>query len=221
MNTNSTMKLFIILLSATLLSSLHAQEAPEITKADVHYTHASLLFADNKIEDAMEQCGKALELDPDHHKSLNLMGACLVNQRDFDTARRYFQRVQDVAPNLSAEFNIAELDFLSKHWKTAKKSFQDLLKQKDLKKTVANLSRFKLMIISLHLGDQASFDKHEQFFKDNMMRCEFEFSQLLKTVHNKKPKKEDAMRAMRHLSQMHGNAAIYIDSILEAYYIED
>lgn len=216
-----TTPLTTVLLWLTLLGSLAAAPEDQPEQVDIFYKQAEEQFRKHEYDESIKTCEKALELDPNHTKALNLLGSCLVHSRDFQTARRYFQRVQDLKPNQSTAFNIAELDFLSKDWKIAKTSFEELLKEKDLKENIMAVSRFKLMIIALQMDDMEALKQHYDFFKDERMNDELRYSQILIHIHREKPDKETAMRMMRHFQAGGKNGAAYVDSILEAYYIKD
>ena len=119
-----------------------------------HMQQASKLFAEKRIFETLEELSKAEAIYPDSAALVNIQGSCYVEFRDFERARKTFQRALKLAPDTpSIRFNIAEVDFCTKQWQQAHDSFSEILKQLPEEQTaMRRLVEFKMLLCKLKIG---------------------------------------------------------------------
>lgn len=118
-------------------------------------------FKEHDIAEALKALNQVRGLrrvDPEY---LTLRGSCYVEQRDFETALRDFQKAAKKLPgNPAIQFNIAEVYFVTKRWDEAIKEFQ-LVKPSPGPNadTLQALIAFKLMLCEEGRGNANEFDR--------------------------------------------------------------
>lgn len=109
------------------------------------------LFNQKRIFDALEKIDELDKIFKDHPAALNIKGACYVEIRAFDKANAIFEQVLAVSPkNTNVQFNLAEVDFVTKSWESAYKRFSALIPLLPAKnKAMIRLCQFKLLLCQL------------------------------------------------------------------------
>ncbi|MGB0991937.1 MAG: tetratricopeptide repeat protein, partial [Akkermansiaceae bacterium] len=112
------------------------------------------LFNQKRIFDALEKISELEKIFPNHPAALNIKGACYVEIRNFKKANEVFGEVLKIAPkNTNVQFNIAEVEFVTKNWTKAHDLFSKLIPQLPSKtkrdKAMVRLCEFKLLLCKL------------------------------------------------------------------------
>lgn len=106
-------------------------------------------------QEALEKLNDMEAVAGPSHYIENLRGAVFTRMRNFPKARDHFSKALELAKNMQAEsfhpkFNIAELDFVTKQWDSARTSFEKLLKDPGKPGTSSDtLIQFKIMVCDL------------------------------------------------------------------------
>lgn len=177
-------------------------------------------FNGRDFKASKELCRQVIERDPAHAGAINLMGSLLVQDRDFVRAKKYFAMAHRLKPGFETSFNLAEMDFLARNWPRAEEGFGLLLEREDASEPIKAVARFKLMIIALKRQDLKSLEMHRGFFEAAGMQQELDFHEVLLAVHNDEIDEEAARELWVPLQRKHKGAASYIDSLLEAYFMD-
>ena len=113
----SSKALFVLL--ALLLSVLPGEGADPVAEdqARLLYQQGLQAWHNRQYEEAARLCRRAMALDPDQAEAPNLLGAVLVQDRDFQGARKLYARSFKLKPNFNSAFNLAEMDFCEKKWR--------------------------------------------------------------------------------------------------------
>ncbi|MDX1680041.1 MAG: tetratricopeptide repeat protein [Akkermansiaceae bacterium] len=119
-----------------------------------HQQEASRLFNQKRIFESLEELRKAEKIFDKGPETWNLRGSCYVELRAFDKALKCFDKALEIAPeNLSVEFNIAEVHFVSRQWQKAHDAFKALLeKLPEQAIALSRISEFKLLLCKIKLG---------------------------------------------------------------------
>ncbi|MEJ6829194.1 MAG: hypothetical protein QNK61_03290 [Akkermansiaceae bacterium] len=174
------MKILLVALFLPLLS-LHAQDepgkpSPEAGKKEVPQfkidldnlplekkkaywsalIRAEQVFNQKRIFECLESINEAHQIYAKNPSSLNLQGACYVEFRAFDKARKVFAEAQKQDPdNPNVLFNQAEIEFVTENWQTAHDQLVYILpKYKDRNESMRDLIRFKILLCKLKLDDK-------------------------------------------------------------------
>ncbi|MBT8043648.1 MAG: hypothetical protein KJO79_01755 [Verrucomicrobiae bacterium] len=109
------------------------------------------LFNQKRIFDALEEIDELDKIFKDHPAALNIKGACYVEIRAFDKANKIFEQVLAISPkNTNVQFNLAEVDFVTKNWESAFKRFKALIPLLPSEnKAMLRLCEFKLLLCML------------------------------------------------------------------------
>jgi len=112
---------------------------------------AQNLFNQKRIFDTLETIDELDKTFKDHPAALNIRGACYVEIRAFDKARKIFEGVLSVSPqNTNVQFNLAEIDFVTNQWEAAYKRFTALIPiLPKNNKPMIRLCEFKLLLCQL------------------------------------------------------------------------
>jgi len=112
---------------------------------------ASKLFSQKRIFETLDELTKAEAIFPDSPELLNIRGSCFVEFRDFDSARRIFERALELSPDSATVlFNIAEVDFCARDWTKAEKEFIALMPKLVAEQSaMKNLVEFKILLCKL------------------------------------------------------------------------
>jgi len=120
-----------------------------------HFNEANRLFSQKRIFETLEVCAKAHKLFPESPEIHNMRGSCYVELRAFDKALAEFVKADELSSNnLSIQFNIGEVYFVTREWQKALDIFEDLLKKipaKDV--TLSRLAEFKILLCKIKLDD--------------------------------------------------------------------
>lgn len=88
---------------------------------------AAELMQQQRFSDASFVLGQALRLAPDEPGTLNSLGACYVQLRDFARATTQFEKILTHQPNnWQAKFNLAEMKFVTDDYAAALQQFESL-----------------------------------------------------------------------------------------------
>jgi len=119
-----------------------------------HLQEASKLFSQKRIFETLDEIEKADAIFPDSPEIENLRGSCYVEFRDFDRARKIFEKALELSPDsTSVLFNIAEVDFCARDWERAEKEFTELLpKLTGNQASMKDLAEFKILLCKLKSG---------------------------------------------------------------------
>ena len=109
------------------------------------------LFNQKRIFDALEMIDVLDKIFPNHPAALNIKGACYVEIRAFKKANAIFRQVLEMSPNnTNVQFNLAEVDFVTKNWATAHDRFTKLIPLLPAQnKSMIRLCEFKLLLCQL------------------------------------------------------------------------
>lgn len=121
------------------------------TWAELHASAAELV-RQQRFTDASFVLSQALRLAPDDPLTLNSLGACYVQLRDFPRAAAQFQKILVHQPkNWQALFNLAEMKFVTKEFPAALEQFTALseLQTPEDQAATVNLVAFKRFICLL------------------------------------------------------------------------
>jgi tetratricopeptide (TPR) repeat protein len=89
---------------------------------------ASAYVGGIRIQEAFEKIIEAEDLAPDLFQLHNLKGAAYTKIRDFEKARKSFERAIELNPTaFMSKFNITELDFVEHKFADAEKNFSELI----------------------------------------------------------------------------------------------
>ncbi|MEP4079369.1 tetratricopeptide repeat protein [Haloferula sp.] len=124
-----------------------------------HVTKSRELFGQKRVFECIEELGKAEAIFADSPDVENLLGACQVEFRSFDTAMEHFNRANELQPGApSIQFNIAEILFVTKKWEEAEEALIPLVEKAKAEEkegkanAMARLVEFKLMLTKIKLG---------------------------------------------------------------------
>lgn len=119
-----------------------------------HLMEANRLFQQKRIFETMEQIDKASAIFADSPELYNLRGSCYVEMRAFDKALISFEKAAAFSKdNPSIKFNIGEVYFVTKQWKTAHDTFLGVLKQLPPNNmALSRLVEFKILLCKKKLG---------------------------------------------------------------------
>ncbi len=135
------------------LENLPKEERKDFYK---HLSEAKRLFSQQRIIEALDTIGEAETMIPEFPSLMSMKGACYVELRDFDTAKRIFKRCNEIVPNNhSVLFNLGEVSFVQARWKDSQTYFKkvnQLLKNAP-EDPIYLLSEFKNYIADKKLGN--------------------------------------------------------------------
>ena len=119
-----------------------------------HVGEASRIFQQKRIFETMEELDKASAIFKDSPEIHNLRGSCFVEMRSFDKALADFKKALTYTKdNPSIEFNIGEVNFVTKQWQKAYDIFERVLKLLPPSNTaLSRLVEFKILLCLKKLG---------------------------------------------------------------------
>jgi tetratricopeptide (TPR) repeat protein len=137
-----------------------------------HIGRAGELFGQKRIFETLDELAKAEAVFANSPELLNLKGSCYVELRNFDKALACFQEALDIAPgNVSIEFNVAEVMFVTKQWQKAHDLFTAILaKAPKENMPLARIVEFKILLCKKKLGqheEAAQLAEKYDFFDDS------------------------------------------------------
>jgi tetratricopeptide (TPR) repeat protein len=177
------MKLTCLLIGVCLFvsfsHSLHAQavtpgdlnidKSPELSAIQKEFTNlpeqqridyikllneANRLFQQKRIFETLAQIHDARKIFDKNSDVFNLLGSCYVEFRDFETAMKHFQKADSLSPKSPIIlFNIAEVEFVTRKWKSSLEKMKQVLTLLDEKEIATRrLVEFKIMLCHIALG---------------------------------------------------------------------
>lgn len=173
-------KLFTaLLLSAFTTSLLSAQEKPaekeapkpgnkEVLQYQIdldnltaeqrqeYYTKlfkAQTLFNQKRIFETIAEINEVHQIYSKAPSSLNIQGACYVEFRDFEKAKKSFKLALESHPgNANVLFNLAEIDFVTQQWQESHDLLNRLLKKFPAQnESMIELIKFKVFLCKIKL----------------------------------------------------------------------
>ncbi len=160
--------------------------------------------------------------EPNHPAALNIKGACYVEIRAFDKANAIFQEVLKASPNnTNVQFNLAEVDFVTKNWATAHDRFTKLIPLLPAQnKAMIRLCEFKLLLCQLKTDRVkeaiALKDKHDAWDDSPF----FYYSRAAILYHeDDKLGAEKMLRNVRYVWRSDEALAAWQDTLIEFGYI--
>lgn len=133
------------------------------------FRDASRMFEQKRVFEALQNLQKIEDIFKDHPQLMNLMGACYVEFRSFEEAKKHFNRALELSPgNLSVRFNMAEIEFVRGNWAECMKQFGKIVGEMPNKdSSSAQLCHFKMYICALKTNNQEEAKRlanlHEEF----------------------------------------------------------
>lgn len=129
---------------------------------------ANRLFQEKRVFETLDVLDKSDVIFKDSPETLNLRGSCYVEFRDFDKAMAAFKEAEKLTPNNpSVKFNIGEVYFVTKQWKDAQQTFEEVLKSlpPNSNNALSRLLEFKILLCKLKNGQKqeavAMADKYD------------------------------------------------------------
>lgn len=119
-----------------------------------HLSEANRLFQQKRIFETLEELDNAEKIFADSPELYNLRGNCFVEIRAFDKALTQFEKARAFSKdNVSLDFNVAEIYFVTKEWKKSLEMLDKLLKNLPPKSiALSRLVEFKKMLCMNKLG---------------------------------------------------------------------
>lgn len=136
-----------------------------------HLGEAYRLYQQKRIFETLEELDKAEKVFADSAELYSLRGSCFVEMRAFDKALAQYEKARTFSKdNVSLDFNIAEVYFVTKEWKKSLEMLDKVLK--NLPPQSLALSRvveFKKMLCMNKLGmkDEAAILAEKYDFLDD------------------------------------------------------
>lgn len=199
---------------------------PEQKRIDYakHMNEVRRLFNQKRIFDAIDEISKARKIFAKDSETHNMLGSCYVEFRDFAKARIEFDKALALTPDLAPViFNIAELEFVTRQWKSAEEKLAQTLKmlpENDL--ATLRLVEFKLLLCKIALNKnseaEALAEKYDPLDDDSPF---YYYAQAALCFRD-----EDVMKAeewMQIAARVFDNNAItapWQDTMIEFGYIE-
>lgn len=143
-------RFFLLCLAAAACFSMPSCSKAE-EKSDKPLIEKALAdFEKKKYADALEKLKEAEKATPDDPFVLNLIGAAYTKQKEYDTAKTYFEKAISQNPDFfPARFNLGEILFLQKQYPQALGFFTNMLREAPGNE----LLQFKV-VLSLIMTDQ-------------------------------------------------------------------
>lgn len=126
-----------------------------------HRREAYRLFNDKRIVEAHEEILSALKIFNEDPETLNLLGSCYVEFRDFPKAKLYYDQAIKLAPSVtSILFNILEMEFVTRNWQNCLDQAKSLLTKLSADDVATRrLAEFKMLLCYQALGNDAEAEK--------------------------------------------------------------
>jgi Flp pilus assembly protein TadD len=129
---------------------------PEESRKDFmkHLSEATRLFQQKRIFETLDELEKTAKIFSESPELYNLRGSCYVEMRAFDKALADFEKARSYAKdNVTIEFNIAEVYFVTKEWKKSAELFEKILKlSAENQLALRRLVEFKILLCKKKLG---------------------------------------------------------------------
>jgi len=114
-------------------------------------TKAQNLFNQKRVFDALQEVDELDKIFVDHPAAMNIRGAAYVEIRAFNKAYPIFEKILKFTPkSTNVRFNLAEIDFVTKKWKSAEKRFTEVISLLPASnKAMIRLCEFKILLCQL------------------------------------------------------------------------
>lgn len=142
--------LALFLFAFLLCPSPGRAQTPENPSPESQQLYASALnlMSQGDMEGSLKKIDALLAKEPNNVPALNLRGAVLVRNKNFDEAEKAFSRILEKDPkNTIAMFNLAEVSFLRKDYAKARGNFVRFTEQPGNEQNP--LSRYKVFLCDL------------------------------------------------------------------------
>lgn len=199
---------------------------PEQKRIDYlkHMDEVRRLFNQKRIFESMDEIANARKIFDKNSEIHNMLGSCYIEFRDFQKARVEFDKALALEPGLAAViFNIAELEFVTRQWKSAEEKLELALKkipEGDL--ATRRLVEFKLLLCQIAQSKNSEVnalaEKYNPLDDDSPFYYYAQASLCFRD--------NDVMKAeewMQIANRVFGNAAVtapWQDTLIEFGYIE-
>ncbi len=116
---------------------------------------ASRFIGGIRLQEGLSKLIDAEQIAPELFQIYNLRGAAYTKMKDFETARKQFEKAIALRPGIfHAQFNLAEIEFVTKEYPKSEKSFKQLLTDfPEMDLGTKRLLEFKLIICRLKQND--------------------------------------------------------------------
>lgn len=180
------------------------------------------LFNQKRIFDTLEKIDELDKIFPNHPAALNIKGACYVEIRAFDKANTLFKQVLKISPNnVNVQFNLAEVDFVTRKWQSAHNRFTNLIALiPATNKSMLRLCEFKLLLCQLktdHIKEAKALSKKYDEWDDSPF---YYYSRAAIFYHKgDKQNAEKMLRNVRYVWRNTATLAAWQDTLIEFGYI--
>ncbi len=183
---------------------------------------ANRLMGAERVMEAIEKLVEAEILAEDIPIVHNLKGACYTKIRDFKRARESFAKTLELAPDFfQAEFNRAEIEFVSKEYAEARKQFQGMLeKYPKIAPATKSLVEFKIFLCEAKLGETEKAKAYVAATDPLAETPEYYFGKAaLSFMADDKAEANGWLESARRIYSAQLNA-IFLDSLIELGWID-
>ncbi|CAN5395114.1 hypothetical protein BH23VER1_BH23VER1_33730 [soil metagenome] len=205
----------------------------EIQKVGILVNEAGQFIQGIRLQEGLANLYEAEQLAPELFQIHNLTGAAYTKMRDFEKARASFERAVQLAPDVfHAQFNLAEIEFVTDNFEVAESEFLRLLEENpEMDLGTRRLLEYKVLVCRLKLDDEAGakeqlakftyLDDTPAYYASN---AAIAFNQAAKT--SDKEKKAAAREAAQQWLQSARNiyteqqVEVFLDALVEAGWIE-
>ena len=181
-----------------------------------------------RLQEGLDRLIQIEAITPDLYQTYNLRGAIFTKLRDFEKARAAFRKALELKPGLmEAMFNLAELDFVERHFVEAEKAFRKLKADfPGLRAETVKLIDYKLFITVLLQSNAAGDAKEKEALA---MLDDFDYLDDYPVFYYGKAalafhqdNKEEAEEWMASARRIYDKATqtIYIDALIEMGWVE-
>jgi len=189
-----------------------------------HRREAYRLFNDKRIVEAHEEILSAMKVFNDDPETLNLLGSCYVEFRDFPKAKLYYDQAIKLAPDVtSILFNILEMEFVTRNWQKCLDQAKYLLTKLPAEEVATRrLAEFKMLLCYQALGNDAEAEKLANLYDPLKEDTPFYYIAQAALCYKKKDTvaaEEWNTRAMRVFNNP-GIIAPWQDTLIEYGYIK-
>ncbi len=184
-----------------------------------------VLQARKRYTDAFAKLDEAEKLRPTSPDVFNIRGSMLLSSqlRDADKAREQFRKARELDPTLMPpHFNLSEVDFVVGSFADAEKGFTKVLTDyPKLPLAVRHFITFKVVVCQIK---QDKFEAAEKLAKDSFSFMDdtpaYYFSKAVIELQKKNEKVGNEWLAKAQVIFKPADNASYLDSLMEAHYID-
>lgn len=139
---------------------------------------ADQFFRQKRIFEALEQINEAKQIFDEDPLLWNLLGSCHVEFRSFAKASEAYRKALSLQPNnRGVQFNLAEMDFVTKKWADSEAKFLKFAEAIEEEHDDLNapnvmelhrLSHFKRLLCKIKLDDRAGAEQIYEKYSDDL-----------------------------------------------------